>query len=83
MVATASGDGWVHLWPLRPMAERVAQRDASRADDLRLQDAVDRAIRAGADMQARAAALREDSSIADVDRLRAQALLLRRGSEAR
>ena len=83
MVATASGDGWVRLWPLRPMAERVAQRDASRADDLRLQDAVDRAIRAGADMQARAAALREDSSIADVDRLRAQALLLRRGSEAR
>ena len=85
VIATGSGDGWVRLWPLQPMRERIARRESARVQAARLAPLVDAAFGAGEDSSGRFEALLGDPRLAEEDRDAALAQLARRsgGAESR
>lgn len=76
-LASASGDGWIRLWPLTPAAERLRRARFTAKQQARLAPHVEH-HRAAADSLERAlAALRADRAVDEVDRVAAMAELLR------
>lgn len=79
MLASGSGDGWVKLWPLTPVAERVARVRLAEEQRLRLAPIIDRAWSAGTGAAARRDACLADPNLLERDRAAALALLFARG----
>ena len=75
MLASASGSGWVKLWPLIPIAERTARTLGAQAQRNRILPIVERALRASQDPAHREAAVLADPALATQDRAAARALL--------
>nr|MDJ0523545.1 hypothetical protein [Planctomycetota bacterium] len=76
-LASASGDGWVRLWPLTPAADRLQRAHDAAEQGRRIAPHVARHRAAASTLEEALAALRADPAIEKRDRTAAMAALLR------